>query len=61
VVLRFWNNDVLSNLEGVLMSILHSLRQRTPHPARATRGHPSPTRGEGNSVCRSHSPEDSSR
>jgi very-short-patch-repair endonuclease len=47
LVLRFWNNDVLSNLEGVLTSILDTLRERTPHPARATRGRPSPARGEG--------------
>ena len=38
IVMRFWNNDVLSNLEGVLKTILN-----TPSPAlRAT----SPTRGE---------------
>ena len=47
LVLRFWNNDVLSNLEGVLSSILDALRQHTPHPARASRGRPSPARGEG--------------
>jgi very-short-patch-repair endonuclease len=29
-VLRFWNNDVLSNTTGVLESILRELR--TPHP-----------------------------
>jgi very-short-patch-repair endonuclease len=45
-VLRFWNNDVLSNLEGVLMVILDALAA-TPHPARAARGHPSSARGEG--------------
>jgi hypothetical protein len=59
VVLRFWNNEVLSNLEGVLISILHSLRQRTPQPARASRGHPR-ARGEG-AVCRARTPEDSWR
>jgi len=47
-VLRFWNNDVLSNLNGVLTVILDELGKRTPHPARASRGHPSPARGEGN-------------
>ncbi len=47
LVLRFWNNDVLSNLEGVLTSLLETLLNRTPHPARASRGHPSPARGEG--------------
>ena len=48
LVLRFWNNDVLSNLEGVLASIIEALERRTPHPARASRGRPSPARGEGN-------------
>jgi len=52
MVLRFWNNDVLSNLEGVLTSILDTLRERTPHPARAARGRPSPARGEGNAARR---------
>jgi very-short-patch-repair endonuclease len=46
-VLRFWNNDVLKNLEGVWTVILETLQQPTPHPARAARGHPSPARGEG--------------
>jgi len=47
LVLRFWNNDVLSNLAGVLSSILHTLREQTPHPDRASRGIPSPAGGEG--------------
>jgi very-short-patch-repair endonuclease len=47
LVLRFWNNDVLSNLEGVLTSIVDALRGETPHPDRASRGRPSPARGEG--------------
>jgi very-short-patch-repair endonuclease len=46
-VLRFWNNDVLKNLEGVLTVILETLQQTPPHPARAARGRPSPARGEG--------------
>ncbi len=37
-VLRFWNNDVLSNLDGVLTMIASHL---SPSPR------PSPTRGEG--------------
>src|SRR5438874_11801840 len=45
-VLRFWNNDVHSNLEGVLTVVVDALRA-TPHPARAPRGRPSPARGEG--------------
>jgi very-short-patch-repair endonuclease len=44
---RFWNNDVLSNLEGVLTALLDALRKRAPHPARAARVRPSPARGEG--------------
>ncbi len=35
-VLRFWNNDVLGNTEGVLVSILLALEGGTapaPHPA----------------------------
>lgn len=47
LVLRFWNNDVLKNREGVLTSVLETLHARTPHPARAKRGRPSPARGEG--------------
>jgi very-short-patch-repair endonuclease len=35
-VLRFWNNDVLQNTDGVLEEILRTLRiatdRRTPHP-----------------------------
>ena len=32
-VLRFWNNDVLMNIEGVLTVILASLASPTPHPS----------------------------
>ena len=46
-VLRFWNNDILQNLEGVAESILAALA--TPHPAQAAPESPSPSRGEG--VC----------
>jgi very-short-patch-repair endonuclease len=46
-VLRFWNNDILSNLDGVAEVIAAALS--TPHPARALRESPSPSRGEGNS------------
>jgi very-short-patch-repair endonuclease len=37
-VLRFWNNDVLSNIEGVVQTVIKNLR---PSPQ------PSPTTGEG--------------
>jgi very-short-patch-repair endonuclease len=46
-VLRFWNNEVLQNLEGVWTVIFEVVQKATPHPARASRGHPSPARGEG--------------
>lgn len=29
-VIRFWNNDVLSNLTGVLEAIAHKIEQKTP-------------------------------
>ena len=44
-VLRFWNNDVLTNIAGVFDAIADALA--TPHPARAMRESPSPARGEG--------------
>ena len=32
-VLRFWNNDVLKNVEGVLEVILEALASPAPHPS----------------------------
>lgn len=32
LVIRFWNNDVLTNLDGVLLRILETLRGGAPHP-----------------------------
>jgi very-short-patch-repair endonuclease len=32
LVLRFWNNDVLENMDGVLQTILETLRTVPPHP-----------------------------
>ncbi len=40
-VLRFWNNEVLENLEGVHRVITENLPRRHPHPG------PPPSRGEG--------------
>jgi very-short-patch-repair endonuclease len=44
-ILRFWNNDILTNMEGVLTTILGALRgfekQIDPHPS------PLPRAGEG--------------
>ena len=46
-VMRFWNNEVLSNLEGVLNLLAAEIRN-TPHPAPRLRSPPpSPARGEG--------------
>jgi very-short-patch-repair endonuclease len=46
-VLRYWNNDVLQNLEGVLTSLAEQL-DRTPHPSsRLRETPPSPARAEG--------------
>ncbi|MHA3839948.1 endonuclease domain-containing protein [Sphingomonas aestuarii] len=49
-LLRFWNNDILSNPEGVAMAILAALESdgvgiepTPPHPS----PRPSPARGEG--------------
>ncbi len=44
-VLRFWNNDIIENIDGVTQSIATALA--TPHPARAAHESPSPSRGEG--------------
>jgi very-short-patch-repair endonuclease len=38
-ILRFWNSDILTNIDGVLTAILAALTP--PHP------NPSPSRGEG--------------
>ena len=46
-VLRFWNNDILSNLDGVAQLIAATLA--APHPAQAAPESPSPSRGEGSS------------
>jgi very-short-patch-repair endonuclease len=32
LVLRFWNNDVLRNVDGVLQSIVDTLKPLPPHP-----------------------------
>jgi very-short-patch-repair endonuclease len=31
-VLRFWNNDVMENIEGVLAEIVRITKGATPHP-----------------------------
>jgi very-short-patch-repair endonuclease len=44
-VLRFWNNEIIENLEGVAESILAALS--IPHPAQPAAESPSLSRGEG--------------
>jgi hypothetical protein len=39
--LRFWNNDVFQNLEGVWQLIFDAMHEAYPPPQ------PSPSRGEG--------------
>jgi very-short-patch-repair endonuclease len=52
-ILRFWNNDVLTNIAGVGDAIMAAVQsfgaqtRATPHPSAATRLPPSPARGEG--------------
>jgi very-short-patch-repair endonuclease len=54
-VLRFWNNDVLQNLEGVLTCLAEQV-DRTPHPSsRFRETPPSPARGEGKKADRAMS------
>ncbi|HZF44677.1 MAG TPA: endonuclease domain-containing protein [Sphingomonadaceae bacterium] len=45
-VIRFWNNEILQNIEGVLTAIMRVLE--SPHPPIAAQwAPPSPSRGEG--------------
>ena len=56
-ILRVWNSDVLTNLEGVLAQIDDALD--TPHPARRRSvSPPSPARGEGEAHPSSLAAED---
>ena len=51
-VVRYWNNDVLQNLEGVLTDLVTELNT-TPHPSSSLRSTPpSPARGEGKKEAR---------
>jgi very-short-patch-repair endonuclease len=50
-ILRFWNNDVFGNMEGVLTTIVNALEQTEspPHPVLAVgEDRPLPARGERN-------------
>ena len=44
-ILRFWNNDIFRNANGVLEQIMEMIEQ--PPSLRGLRPRPSPTRGEG--------------
>ena len=49
-ILRFWNNDILNNEEGVLTTILSALEASAAASSRGGRTplpNPSPTKGEG--------------
>jgi very-short-patch-repair endonuclease len=37
-VMRFWNNDILQNLEGVLQTIASELAEKTPSPQPSPQG-----------------------
>jgi len=40
-VMRFWNNEITSNLDGVLATVMAAVTESSPLPC------PSPARGEG--------------
>lgn len=44
-LLRFWNNDVLGNTDGVVEEILRALRAEPPHPGTLARSRPPPQGG----------------
>ncbi|MGH8557348.1 MAG: DUF559 domain-containing protein, partial [Methylococcales bacterium] len=47
-VLRFWNNDILNNTEGVLGRIVEVCEKNSPSPLSPTPPpNPSPVQGEG--------------
>ena len=49
-VLRFWNNEVLDNIEGVVMAIEQALRDR-PSPSRLRRSSPPALAGGEKGAC----------
>jgi very-short-patch-repair endonuclease len=51
-VLRFWNNDVISNIDGVLETIATALEAGiAPSPGSLTRSDLSPQAGRGDCAC----------
>ena len=59
-VLRFWNNEVLTNMDGVLASILEYLEHPhlSPLPSRERKNAPFPSKGEGRDEGEGPSPQD---
>ena len=57
-VLRFWNNEVLGNMEGVKEVIARACagESPSPRPPDQVRGRLSPTRGEGETLAKSPPP-----
>ncbi|HEV7982066.1 MAG TPA: DUF559 domain-containing protein [Xanthobacteraceae bacterium] len=46
-ILRFWNNEVFQNIDGVLETIAHALQAERPaHPVLEGEDRPLPARGE---------------
>ncbi len=37
-VVRFWNNEVLENFDGVMAKIMYAMEQPAPHPSLPPRG-----------------------
>jgi very-short-patch-repair endonuclease len=46
-VLRFWNNDVLQNIDGVMETIMAELNKAPPPQPEAPPPQPSPIKGDG--------------
>ncbi|MGO9986222.1 MAG: endonuclease domain-containing protein [Rhodomicrobium sp.] len=47
IVLRFWNNDVLENIEGVLAEIVKLAKAASPHPVPLRTGEGTVLHGSG--------------
>jgi very-short-patch-repair endonuclease len=46
-VMRFWNNEIMSNLDGVLATVMMAVGESSPLSASPLSPGPSPARGEG--------------
>jgi len=52
LVLRFWNSEIVENVDGVVDAILRELRQRDPHPTIAAGDCRPPHKGEVKKITR---------